>query len=113
MKLQKLYRYVHQAAKEDIVYTMMMSMLFEVRFYAVSPYTAYNDSKKRSPIQMPEIAFSMRLKMAISKIGRLHALIWMSSNSTIKIKPQKDEKNEKKKNVILREVAFNEHKFIQ
>ncbi len=31
--------------KEDIVYTMMMSMLFEGRFYAVSPYTAYNDSK--------------------------------------------------------------------
>lgn len=31
--------------KEDIVYTMMMSMLFEGRFYAVSPYTAYDDSQ--------------------------------------------------------------------
>ena len=31
--------------KEDIIYTMMMSMLFEGRFYAVSPYTAYDDSQ--------------------------------------------------------------------
>lgn len=31
--------------KEDIIYTMMMSMLFEGRFYTVSPYTAYDDSQ--------------------------------------------------------------------
>lgn len=31
--------------KEDIVCTMMMSMLFEGRFYAISPYTAYPDNK--------------------------------------------------------------------
>lgn len=30
--------------KEDIIYTMMMSMLYEGRFYAISPYTAYSNS---------------------------------------------------------------------
>lgn len=30
--------------KDDIIHTMMMSMIYEGRFYSISPYTAYEDS---------------------------------------------------------------------
>lgn len=31
--------------RDDIIHTMLMSMIYEGRFYSISPYTAYEDSK--------------------------------------------------------------------